>query len=250
MRVAVITPYYAEPKAWLDRCIQSVQSQSHAATHFLVSDGLPQEWIDDVVGVRHVRLGVSHRDYGNTPRAIGGLLAASESFDAVCFLDADNWYALDHIQSCVETALLTNADYVVSKRRLVRDDGSIIPVEYEEDKDGSHIDTNCYFLQFGAFHTLSRWALAPKPMASLFDRFYLKSLQQEGLTVAKTSKSTVMYLCTWAAIYRAINEEPPAFAKENISSGHFESWLRRLSPSDLQQVNKLVGQVFAPSRSV
>lgn len=241
MKVAVITPYYSEPQAWLERCIHSVKNQTHAATHFLVSDGKPQDWVDEVEGVRHIRLGVAHGDYGNTPRAIGGLLAASEGYDAVCFLDADNWYAPEHIQSCVEIAQRTNADYVVAQRRLVRENGSVMPIEYQEDKDGSHVDTNCFFLQFGAFHTLPRWALAPKPMASLFDRFYLKALQHEGLSVARTELHTVMYLCTWAETYRALGEEPPGFAKENISSASLVSWLQSLTPSDLVQVRKLVG---------
>lgn len=241
MKVAVVTPYHSEPQCWLERCIQSVKNQTYAATHFLVSDGKSQDWIDDVEGVRHIRLGAAHRDYGNTPRSIGGLLAVSENFDAVCFLDADNWYAPEHVHACVETALRTNADYVVAQRRLVREDGSILPIEYEEDRNGDHVDTNCFFLQFGAFHTLSRWALAPKPMASLFDRFYLKSLQREGLAVARTERYTVMYLCTWAETYRALGEDPPSFAKENLSSSSFLSWRQRLTPSDLAQVRKLVG---------
>lgn len=241
MRVATITPYHSEPRPWLERCIQSVQKQTHAATHFMVSDGLPQDWIDDVDGIRHVRLGASHRDYGNTPRAIGGLLAARESFDAVCFLDADNWYEPEHVQSCVETAMQTGADYVVAQRRLAREDGSILPIEFQEDKDGSHVDTNCFFLQFGAFHTLPRWILAPRAMASLFDRFYLKSLRSEGLKEAATRKHTVMYLCTWSDVYRRLGETPPAFAKEGISSEPFLNWRKQLTPADLIRVRKLVG---------
>jgi hypothetical protein len=241
MKVAVITPYHSEPRPWLERCIKSVKQQTHAATHFMVSDGLPQDWIDGVDGIRHVRLGMAHRDYGNTPRAIGGLLASRESFDAVCFLDADNWCEPEHVQCCVETALQTNADYVVAQRRLVREDGSIIPVEFQEDKDGSHVDTNCFFLQFGAFHTLPRWVLAPRPMSSLFDRFYLKSLRSEGLTEASTHRHTVMYLCTWSDVYRKLGETPPAFAKEGISSEPFLNWRKRLAASDLARVRKLVG---------
>lgn len=245
MKVAVVTPYHAESREWLERCIQSVQAQNYAATHFLVADGVAQDWIDEVPGVRHVKLGVAHRDYGNTPRAIGGLLAVSEGFDAVCFLDADNWYAEGHVQHCVATAVRSQADYVVSRRKLVRDDGSVLPIEYGEDQDGSHVDTNCYFLRPSAFHTLARWALAPKPMASLFDRFYLQSLQKEGLSVAMTGEYTVMYLCTWSAVYRSLGEIPPAFAKENVSSEPFQKWVRTLSAADLHQVNKLTGAALA-----
>ena len=104
MRVAVITPYYKEPPAYLERCIDSVRAQTHGSVeHVLVSDGHPQDWID-AAAVRHLRLDCSHGDYGNTPRAIGALLAASEGCDAVAFLDADNWYHPEHVASCAAQA--------------------------------------------------------------------------------------------------------------------------------------------------
>lgn len=241
MRVAVVTPYHAESREWLERCIQSVQVQTHPVTHFLVADGVAQDWIDDLPNIRHIKLGAAHKDYGNTPRAIGGLLAVSEGFEAISFLDADNWYAPEHVAQCVETASASDADYVVSRRRLMRDDGSILPIEYAEDLDGSHVDTNCYFLRPGAFHTIARWALAPKPMASLFDRFYLEALRKEGLSVALTHQYTVMYLCTWAAVYRDLSESPPAFAKDNVSTVPLTSWRSQLTPQDIEHVMKLAG---------
>ena len=30
MRVAVVTPYYKEPREWIERCIASVAAQTHA----------------------------------------------------------------------------------------------------------------------------------------------------------------------------------------------------------------------------
>ena len=96
MRVAVVTPYYKEPRGWIERCIASVAAQTHACDHFLVADGHAQDWIDGA-GVRHLRLDRGHGDYGNTPRALGALLAVSEGYDAIAFLDADNWYAPEHV---------------------------------------------------------------------------------------------------------------------------------------------------------
>ncbi|HPO19917.1 MAG TPA: glycosyltransferase [Rubrivivax sp.] len=240
MKVAVVTPYFQEPPSWIERCMASVRAQTHPCTHFMVSDGHALDVVDEA-GVRHVRLGRAHADYGNTPRAIGGLLAVAEGFDAVCFLDADNWYARDHVAACVATAEHSHADFVVADRRLVRDDGSVIPLRTSDDADGSHVDTNCMFLLFGAFHTIPRWALAPRPMASLFDRFYLQSLRAEGLREAHTGQATVDYLCTWASIFRAVGEEPPAYAKENVSSERLVQWAQRLQPLDFQQVHRLTG---------
>lgn len=65
MRVAVITPYFKESRAWIERCIQSVRKQSFACEHFLVADGHAQDWIEGEE-VRHLRLDRSHADYGAT----------------------------------------------------------------------------------------------------------------------------------------------------------------------------------------
>ncbi|MCU0940002.1 MAG: tetratricopeptide repeat protein, partial [Burkholderiaceae bacterium] len=99
-RVAVVTPYYKERRAWLERCIASVKAQDYPVTHYMVADGFAQDWIDHS-GVRHLKLDQGHADFGNTPRAIGAQLAVSEGFDAVCFLDADNWFAPDHVSRCL-----------------------------------------------------------------------------------------------------------------------------------------------------
>src|SRR5574337_2079445 len=105
LKVAVVTPYFKEPAATLARCIDSVRKQ-HAdreigeIAHILVADGHPQHWIDDL-SVRHLKLDRAHGDFGNTPRSIGAQLAASEGYDAIAFLDADNWLDPDHVAACV-----------------------------------------------------------------------------------------------------------------------------------------------------
>jgi len=102
MRVAVITPTYQTPRAWLDQCMRSVAEQSYRCTHFLISDG------DDAVApptsaeVRFLRLPGPHNDSGNAARAAGSVVAICEGFDALAYLDADNWYAGDHIQRLVD----------------------------------------------------------------------------------------------------------------------------------------------------
>jgi glycosyltransferase involved in cell wall biosynthesis len=240
MRVAVVTPYYKEPREWLQRCIDSVRAQTHACDHILVADGHPQDWIDQA-GVRHIRLDRGHADYGNTPRSIGGQLAVAEGYDAIAFLDADNWFEPDHVERCVEVALSTNCDVVTAKRYWVRADGSRMDVRIGEDEDGSHVDTNCFFLLFGAFHSIPRWLMMPKPMAIWCDRFYLASLREEGLREASTSEPTVNYLCTWANVYRAIGEDPPAYAKEGLPMERLTNWLKALQPGDLAHVQRMSG---------
>jgi hypothetical protein len=240
MRVAIITPYYKEPRAWLERCLASVQSQDHACEHFVISDGHAQDWLDHM-NVRHIRLDMPHADYGNTPRSIGAQLAVAEGFEAVAFLDADNWYEPHHVSACVDIALSSGADYVVSGRRLNREDGSVLPWRSREDELVEHVDTSCFFMLEGAFHALPRWLLMPKPMTMLGDRYFLLSLRKEGLREARTSLRTVNYLCGWADVYRAVGEVPPSFAKEALPLHQVRQWLRRLAEKDQQLVERLTG---------
>jgi predicted O-linked N-acetylglucosamine transferase (SPINDLY family) len=240
LKVAVVTPYYKEDRALLERCIKSVRAQSYETTHILVADGLPQNWIDET-GVRHVRLDHPHADFGDTPRAIGGLLAVSEGFDAVCFLDADNWLDEQHVAICVATALANHAaDYVVARRRLVRVDGSVLPVAPTEDNDG-HIDTSCLFLLRGAFHTIARWATMPRPLACIGDRVFTATMRLEGLRAVRTGQVTVNYLCTWATFFRLAGEDPPPYAKENVDPTNALRWFHGLEAADRRIADRLVG---------
>jgi len=240
MKVAVITPYYKEPRAWLERCIESVRLQTHEAVHIVVADGHPQDWIDQMP-VRHLRLDRAHGDYGNTPRAMASLMAASEGFDAICFLDADNWLQRDHVRSCVELAARGDYDYVTTRRHMVREDGSIMPLRIGEDVDGSHVDTNLFFLLRGAFHTIGRWALMPRPMAVYGDRVYLASLRADGLRTACTEQRTLRYLCTWAHLYRDIGETPPAFAKDPLPLSGLPEWYGSLDSRETELTRRLSG---------
>ncbi|BAL95037.1 glycosyltransferase family 2 protein [Rubrivivax gelatinosus] len=240
MHVAVVTPYYKESRAWVQRCLDSVRAQTRACEHIVVADGHPQDWID-TAGVRHIRLDRAHGDYGNTPRSIGAQLALSEGYDAVAFLDADNWYEPDHLEACITAAEASGADYVAARRNWVREDGSRMPYESDEDRRGTHVDTNCFFLTFGAFHTLARWLMMPKPMAMLGDRFFLASLREDGLCGAKTSRPTVNYLCTWAHVFREIGEEPPASAKDGLPTAKLRRWVGQLQNEDFRQIKRLAG---------
>ena len=240
MKVAVISPYYKEPRAWIERCIESVRIQTHGATHIVVADGHPQDWIDQLP-VRHLRLDRPHGDYGNTPRAMAALMAASEGFDAICFLDADNWLHRDHVRSCIELARRGDFDYITTRRHMVREDGSIMPLRIGEDVDGSHVDTNLYCLLRGAFHTLGRWALMPRPMAVYGDRVYLASLRADGLKSACTEERSVRYLCTWAHLYRDIGETPPEFAKDPLPVAGLADWYGGLDERETELTRRLSG---------
>lgn len=240
MKVAIITPYYKEPREMLERCLRSVATQTVSVTHFVIADGFAQDWLDNA-GVRHLRLDCSHGDYGNTPRSIGGILAASEGFDAIGFIDADNWLDPDHVRVCIEAATTADkdVDYVVARRRLTRNDGSVMPIVTQDDRNDSHVDTNCYFLLPGAFHTLGQWGVMPKPLSAIGDRVYLRSLRAQRLQAAYTTQVTVNYLCTWANLFIAIGETPPDYAKSAIDIVPIRDWMQSLDERKLAIVDRL-----------
>jgi len=230
-RCAVVTPYHKEERFFLERCLDSVKAQTVTADHIVVSDGYPQEWLSDQA-VRHIKLDRSHGDYGNTPRGIGALLAIGEEYDAILFLDADNWIAPTHIETCLNIAKqrfgdVELCDYVIARRSFMRPDETMMPLDEEQ----NHVDTNCFFFLRGSFHLLPFWATMPKAVSAICDRVFLGIIRQNELNWVVCPEPTVFYHCTWAPPYRDIGEEPPAGAKERVDVGKiaasFGAWSDR-----------------------
>jgi predicted O-linked N-acetylglucosamine transferase (SPINDLY family) len=218
LKIAIITPYYKESDDLLRRCIESVAFQNYPCDHFLISDGHPKEWIDSEK-VRHIKLGISHSDYGNTPRGIGAQLAVSEEYDAIAFLDADNWFDINHIEECLNSVVdkynnWLDCDYVIAQRRFRREDLSILNINDEP----NHIDTNCYLFLPGSFFLLPTWNMIPKVLSSVGDRVFQKLIFDYNLTYVKNKLITVNYLDLWASHYKILGEKIPINAKENVSS--------------------------------
>ena len=123
MRVAVISPYYETPLDWMRQCHESVLAQTHPCVQILVADGVPVDELD-AWNAQHIRLPQHHADYGDTPRAVGSMSAIGQGFEAIAYLDADNWFAPEHIESLVRLHEETGADVCLSSRDLHRIDGS------------------------------------------------------------------------------------------------------------------------------
>jgi glycosyltransferase involved in cell wall biosynthesis len=217
MKIAVISAYYKEERELLKRCLKSVHKQSIKCDHFLVSDGYPQPWLKKS-GVRHIELGKSHGDYGNTPRGIGAQIAISEGYEAICFLDADNWFDSDHIEHCLESAFskypnILDCDYVIAKRRLCRPNLTIMNIREEP----GHVDTNCFFFLPGSYYLIPFWNIMPKEFSNIGDRIFYQKIIGANLNYSENTKTTVNYLNLWSSTYEAIGEVPPAAAKPNVN---------------------------------
>ena len=241
-RICVITPYYKEPRAIIARCLESVRAQTFPADHLLVADGFPQAWLDET-GVRHIKHDRAHGDYGNAARGAAALLAVAEQYDAIAFLDADNWYAPDHLEACLAALRAApNAPYVVATRDYVRPDGSVLPLPMTEDlPHGDHVDTNCYLLLPPTFPLLHHWCATPREFAAVGDRLFRQLLKSRLGPPALVTAHTVKYLCLFESLYRALGEAPPPDAKPGVDWRPAIDWLRRLGLEDRRLVDQLAG---------
>ena len=240
-RYAIVTPYSGESRETLERCINSVRSQSVGTDHILVADGYPQDWLD-MAGVRHVRLDRNHGDFGNAARAIGATMAIAEQYEGIGLLNASDWLEPNHVASCEATYLRAGhdqVDFVIARRTLRRPDGSALLAWHESPEE--HVDINCFFFFPTAYPLVPHFGLMPKELAALSDRFFYKALRDRGLRSAVNEVFTVNDLCMWESVYRALGETPPEGAKPNIDTQELDAWLASRTPAQRLLIERLSG---------
>ena len=213
MRVAVITPYYREGIETLSRCHESVQCQQYPATHFMVADGFPN---DDLRGwdIQHIILANSHDDNGNTPRTIGAVSALNQKYDAIAFLDADNWYGADHINSLVELSQETGCEVAFSERFIVLPNGHLLPEPDPEDIARRHVDTSCFFITARAAWLLPMWAMMEQPLSPVCDQVMLRIIQERRVSHEWTGQRTVYFETNYRVHFEIAGLVPPDNARE------------------------------------
>ena len=240
MRVAIITPYAREPEEQLRQCHESVIAQTHAATHILVADGSPAPFVSGW-NAEHIALPVRHDDCGDTPRAIGAMSAIARGFDAIAFLDADNWITPDHVATMLELHASTGAAIVIAARALHRLDGSLLRASGEGGDGVDHVDTNCLFLTSAAYRIVPVWALVPKRLHVVGDRLVWSTIQALGYKLARATRPTVAYRTAYRVHYEEQGEAPPAGAKDNANIREALAWWRDLPDADRKLVFRRLG---------
>ena len=208
MKVAVITPYYKESDATLQRCIESVLVQTHQdIRHYLISDGYPKPAVTS--GVKNlvaINLPVAHNDYGCTPRSVGAVCALNEGVDIVCFLDADNVYQPNHVSSLVsiyEQARVRGEtlDAVFAYRHIFLPNHEYLRLENKEDLQHTHVDTSCLSFSRSAAFIWSMWGMIPKAWTPICDRAMFSLIKSNQLKTAWTGLHTVLYESNWGCHY-------------------------------------------------
>jgi len=212
MRVAVVTPYFKEPLDVLRRCHDSVAAQTGAdVTHVMVADGHGRAELD-AWPIRHLPMPWNHGDYGDTPRVTGAMSAATLGFDAICFLDADNWFEPDHVATLTARQRETGAHIVTATRNLIRPDGSLLGVDEASDGVG-FCDMNCYLITRPAFGGLGAFAFKDPRSAIVDDKILWSIFKGSAAVFAHVSRPTVNYVTMWAISYLQRGEEPPPGAR-------------------------------------
>ncbi len=233
MKIAVITPYFNTPLEWLYECHLSIRAQTYPCTHFIVADGQPYDVIDSW-GVQHIKLPVNSADYGDTPRAIGSVAAIGQGFDAIAYLDADNWYEPEHIFTLAELHKATGAAVVTSARNLHRLNGTLLGKCLEVDGE-RFVDTNCLLLTRAAFKIIPVWWMMAHKYHPIDDRVVWANIKNRNLSRAHSAKATVAYRTAFANHYRQFGEDPPAGTK---SGAEIFKLLKEINRQQLQQAGK------------
>ena len=238
MRVAVVTPYHREADSILKTCLASVAKQTYPMRrHFLVADGFPKAFVSKN-DVAHIVLPTSHGDCGGLARCIGAMAAASEGFDAVAFLDADNWYRADHIERLVNLHKKTGAAVCTSGRTIHRLDGTLMGVDRQCDGD-KFVDTSCLCIFRGAFDVLPLWGLMPPKFGPISDRIMWQAILQRGISRSHSSEPTVAFRSQYAVHYRFRGEAVPSGAKEEAVTAVPAKWFSDLPP--IERASLLLG---------
>ena len=207
-KVAVVTPYFAESLEMLRQAHDSVLAQTYPCRHILVADGRPKPEVEGW-DVQHIALGQGHDDVGSTPGLVGAAAAAFRGADLIMFLDSDNWYREDHVQTVVELHQRTGAAFVSTSRMLCRLDGSVMAPCPTTDPE-RFIDTNCWAFTREAFPLLTYGMTLPPYAHMINDRCIYQNLLASGVSRAHSPEPTVFYRCGKAGIYRLLGEPIPA----------------------------------------
>jgi glycosyltransferase involved in cell wall biosynthesis len=215
MRVAVITPFYQTPRPWLEQCLDSVARQTAPCTHFLVCDGDVLGDAELPLGVQVLRLPRPHGDAGNAARAVGSVSAIAQGFDALAYLDADNWYDPDHLRLLLGEQVRAGAAVCSSGRALHEPGGALLGVCPEVDGE-AFADTSCLLLTRAAFGLVATWYLMPRARAAGGDRVVWQAVKDSGLPRVHLARPTVHYRTRYLAHYRHFGKEPPPGAKPDV----------------------------------
>jgi hypothetical protein len=133
----------------------------------------------------------------------------NQGYDAIAYLDADNWFYPHHIQSMVSLHYQTAAAVCTAARTIHRVEGTLLYADRSESDGRVHVDTSCLFLTRSAFRVLPLWAMMPPQMGPCCDRIIWRSILARHLTHAHNPEPTVAFRSRYEWHYNVAGESLP-----------------------------------------
>jgi hypothetical protein len=197
--IAVVTSTIG--RSTLEETIKSVQSQTIDAKHYVFVHGV-EFWeksklmLDKYPNVVSIYLPNNNggNNYGMAPVYALAPFVVSEEF--MSYLDDDNFYEPNHLETTINLIEKTNSDWGYSLRKIIANDGTFVCFDDSESlgliKNASNtvlVDNSCYVLKTETARKVSHaWYY---PIFS--DRHFLLELSKEKLNCAGTGQFTVNY---------------------------------------------------------
>lgn len=194
--VAVITA--TTGRASLAQTVKSVARQTHPCQHYVFIDGLSTQ--DAIPIIKSLPLNVEVFRLSKATGANGimnaGILAAAPFLvteELVCFLDDDNWFEPDHVESLVKV-IAENA-YAYSLRNIVEPDGSFFCQDDGEaiGHYGDLVDANCFMFRREVAQGIAPLWYRTTGTMCVGDRFVWQAILQHNTPWASTGKYSVNY---------------------------------------------------------
>lgn len=190
--VAVVTA--TTGRETLKQTIESVANQTVSCKHYIFVDGEQDKFIYQY-DKNNKWCYLPVRTGGNGMMN-GGIVAASAFLvqeDLICWLDDDNWFEPNHIETMLEAK--GNKPYAYSLRKLVEDSGDFF--DYDDFESlGQHsnfIDLNCYLMDRALATQIAPLWYKTTGDLMVGDRYIYDCLRGNSLPFGETGKYTVNY---------------------------------------------------------
>ncbi len=197
MRIAVVTSTIGRPT--IKRTIQSVQDQTRKATHYVFihgadySDKATPHLAPDTVAI-HLPHNNGGNGYGMAP--VFALAPFVVDADIIFYLDDDNWYEPDHIESLASMIEKHDLGWAYSLRKIVDNDGEWIcddnceSLGCQPNATGHFlVDNSCYAVRTDVARKYSHAWYVPV----ISDRNFQAELMRAKIKCGTTGKHSVNY---------------------------------------------------------
>jgi len=195
-KVVVITPTVGTK--YIQQAIDSVSNQTIECVHYIVNDGKTDFFcrggtvinLPENTGRADGLLWNGHRIYAGLPFMVNA--------DYVLFLDEDNWFEPNHVESMVNYCEENKLDWCYSLRRIVTEEGEYVCNDDCESlgKEGAFynksvkfVDTNCFCIKGKILPSVSPHFYVP----AIGDRPFSQALMEQYPNFDCTGLYTVNY---------------------------------------------------------